>query len=80
MHVKLYKLYLHVHTCKYIHKGTLITFQVVVTRPPNYTLLMIWLPVIGLAFIIGYLKRENLHILYVPKYWAMAAMVRHTYV
>ena len=44
-------------------------------RPPNYTLLMIWLPVILLAFIIGYLKRENLHAIYEPKYWAIASMV-----
>lgn len=50
-------------------------FQLSVMRPPNYTLLMIWLPVILLAFIVGYLKRENLHILYEPKYWAIAAMV-----
>ncbi|CAI8020487.1 Tumor suppressor candidate 3 [Geodia barretti] len=45
-----------------------------VMRPPNYTLLMIWLPVILLAFIIGYLKRENLHAIYEPKYWAIASM------
>ena len=44
-------------------------------RPPNYMLLVIWLPVILLAFIVGYLKRENLYILYEPKYWAIAAMV-----
>lgn len=53
-------------------------FQLSVMRPPNYTLLMIWLPVILLAFIVGYLKRENLHILYDPKYWAIAAMVCFT--
>ena len=44
-------------------------------RPPNYTLLMIWLPVILFAFIVGYLKRENLHAIYEPRYWAIAAMV-----
>ena len=33
-------------------------------------------PVIVLASIIGYLKRENLHMLYNPRYWAIAAMVR----
>ena len=45
-------------------------------RPPNYTLLMIWVPVIILATIVGYLKRENLHVLYNTRYWAVAAMVR----
>lgn len=45
-------------------------------RPPNYTLLMIWIPVIVLASIVGYLKRENLHMLYDTRYWAVAAMVR----
>lgn len=45
-------------------------------RPPNYTLLMIWIPVILLASVIGYLKRENLHMLYDTRYWAAAAMVR----
>ena len=49
--------------------------QLNVMRPPNYTLLMIWLPVILLAFIVGYLKRENLHVIYESKYWAIAAMV-----
>ena len=46
-------------------------------RPPNYTLLMIWVPVIVLGSIIGYMKRENLHMLFNTKYWAMAAMVRN---
>ena len=36
---------------------------------------MIWIPVIVLASIIGYLKRENLHLLYNSRYWAIAAMV-----
>ncbi len=36
---------------------------------------MIWIPVILLATIVGYLKRENLHILYNSRYWAIAAMV-----
>ena len=49
--------------------------QISVMRPPNYTLLMIWIPVIVLASIIGYLKRENLHMLYNSRYWAVAAMV-----
>ena len=49
--------------------------QINVMRPPNYTLLMIWIPVIVLASIIGYLKRENLHLLYNSRYWAIAAMV-----
>lgn len=49
--------------------------HVAVMRPPNYTLLMIWVPVIILGSIIGYMKRENLHILFNTKYWAMAAMV-----
>ena len=49
--------------------------QINVMRPPNYTLLMIWIPVIVLASIIGYLKRENLHMLYNSRYWAIAAMV-----
>lgn len=44
-------------------------------RPPNYTLLMIWIPVILLASVIGYLKRENLYMLYDTRYWAVAAMV-----
>ncbi len=46
-------------------------------RPPNYTLLMIWIPVILLASVIGYLKRENLYMLYDTKYWAAAAMVSY---
>ena len=49
-------------------------------RPPNYTLLIIWLPAIAIAFVVGYLKRENLHVLYEPKYWAIAVMVRHVYI
>ncbi len=49
--------------------------QVAVMRPPNYTLLMIWVPVILLGSIIGYMKRENLHIFFNTKYWAAAAMV-----
>lgn len=44
-------------------------------RPPNYTLLMIWIPVILLASVVGYLKRENLYMLYDTRYWAVAAMV-----
>ena len=48
-------------------------------RPPNYTLLMIWIPVILLASVIGYLKRENLYMLYDSKYWAAAAMVSSSY-
>lgn len=44
-------------------------------RPPNYTLLMIWVPVLLLAVVVGYLKRENLHVLYETRYWAIAAMV-----
>ena len=44
-------------------------------RPPNYTLLMIWIPVLLLAVVVGYLKRENLHVLYETRYWAIAAMV-----
>ncbi len=44
-------------------------------RPPNYTLLMIWVPVILLGSVIGYMKRENLHMLFNTRYWAMAAMV-----
>jgi oligosaccharyltransferase complex subunit gamma len=57
---------------KWVTERTGVPLEVM--RPPNYTLLMIWLPVILLAFIVGYLKRENLHILYEPKYWAIAAM------
>ena len=53
-----------------------LLYQVSVMRPPNYTLLMIWIPVIVLATIIGYLKRENLHMLYNTRYWAVAALVR----
>ena len=30
-------------------------------RPPNYTLLMIWIPVLVIAVVVGYVKRENLH-------------------
>ena len=52
-----------------------VSVQVSVVRPPNYTLLMIWIPVLVLALIVGYLKRENLHALYEPRYWAVAAMV-----
>lgn len=48
--------------------------QISVMRPPNYTLLMIWIPVIILATIVGYFKRENLHVLYNTRYWAVAAM------
>lgn len=55
--------------------STAIPLQISVMRPPNYTLLMIWIPVILLASIIGYLKRENLYMLYDTKYWAAAAMV-----
>ena len=44
-------------------------------RPPNYTLLMIWIPVLLVAVFVGYMKRENLHVLYETRYWAMAAMV-----
>ena len=36
---------------------------------------MIWVPVILLASVIGYLKRENLYMLYDTRYWAAAAMV-----
>lgn len=36
---------------------------------------MIWIPVILLASVIGYLKRENLYMLYDTRYWAVAAMV-----
>ena len=50
--------------------------QISIMRPPNYTLLMIWIPVIIIATVIGYLKRENLHMLYNTRYWAVAAMVR----
>jgi oligosaccharyltransferase complex subunit gamma len=57
---------------KWVTERTSVPF--IVIRPPNYTLLMIWLPVILLAFIVGYLKRENLHIVYDSKYWAIAAM------
>ena len=49
--------------------------QISIMRPPNYTLLMIWIPVIILASVIGYMKRENLYMLYDTKYWAAAAMV-----
>ncbi|XP_064404958.1 magnesium transporter protein 1-like [Halichondria panicea] len=49
--------------------------QIAIMRPPNYTLLMIWVPVILLGSVIGYMKRENLHILFNTKYWAAAAMV-----
>lgn len=51
------------------------TLQISVMRPPNYTLLMIWIPVLLLALLVGYLKRENLHVFYEPRYWALAAMV-----
>lgn len=44
-------------------------------RPPNYTLLMIWIPVLLIAVIVGYVKRENLSALYEPRYWAILAMV-----
>ena len=63
------------HSVNAFYCGYYVYLQIGVMRPPNYTLLMIWLPVIVLAFIIGYLKRENLHMLYEPKYWAIAAMV-----
>lgn len=49
--------------------------KISVMRPPNYTLLMIWIPVLILAVIVGYMKRENLHVLYETRYWAIAAMV-----
>lgn len=53
-----------------------VFIQITIMRPPNYTLLMIWVPVILLASIVGYLKRENLYMLYDTRYWAVAAMVR----
>ena len=60
--------------CSFVCKS-FVSVQVSVVRPPNYTLLMIWIPVLVLALIVGYLKRENLHALYEPRYWAVAAMV-----
>ena len=49
--------------------------KISVMRPPNYTLLMIWIPVLLFAVIVGYVKRENLHIIYEPRHWAILAMV-----
>lgn len=44
-------------------------------RPPNFTVMLIWIPLLLLAAIIGYLKRENLHLLYDSRLWAAFAMV-----
>lgn len=49
--------------------------KVTVVRPPNFTVMLIWIPLLILAAIVGYLKRENLHMLYDPKLWAAFAMV-----
>lgn len=58
---------------KWVTERTGIAISIL--RPPNYTLLMIWIPVILLASVIGYMKRENLYMLYDTKYWAAAAMI-----
>ena len=57
------------------HDIVFVSLKISVMRPPNYTLLMIWIPVLLVAVIVGYMKRENLHVLYETRYWAIAAMV-----
>lgn len=46
-----------------------------VMRPPSYTLIFIAIPAMILATIVGYMKRENLHMLYDTRYWAVGAML-----
>ena len=46
-----------------------------IQRPPNLTVMLVWVPLVLLAAVLGYLKRENLHVLYEPKYWAALAMI-----
>ena len=57
------------------HNYFIAFLKISVMRPPNYTLLMIWIPVLLVAVVVGYIKRENLHVLYETRYWAIAAMV-----
>jgi oligosaccharyltransferase complex subunit gamma len=52
--------------------------KVAVLRPPNFTVMLIWIPLLLLGAIVGYLKRENLYILYDSRLWAVFAMVRLT--
>ena len=47
-----------------------------VIRPPNFTVLLIWVPLVVFAAVVGYFKRENLHMLYDSRIWAVMAMVR----
>ena len=47
-------------------------------RPPNFAVLEVWIPLVILGAIVGYLKRENLHMLYNSRYWAGFAMVSYT--
>jgi hypothetical protein len=48
--------------------------KVAVLRPPNFTVMLIWIPLLLLGAIVGYLKRENLYILYDSRLWAVFAM------
>ena len=49
--------------------------KISVVRPPNFTVMLIWIPLLILAAVVGYFKRENLHMLYDSRLWATFAMV-----
>ena len=38
--------------------------KITIIRPPNFTVMLIWVPLVIMAAVIGYLKRENLHMFY----------------
>lgn len=54
-----------------------IFLKITVQRPPNLTVMLVWVPLVLLAAVLGYLKRENLHVLFESRYWAALAMVIH---
>ena len=49
--------------------------KITIIRPPNFTVMLIWVPLVIMAAVIGYLKRENLHMFYDSRLWGTLAMV-----
>uniref|UniRef100_A0A1X7VP25 Magnesium transporter protein 1 n=1 Tax=Amphimedon queenslandica TaxID=400682 RepID=A0A1X7VP25_AMPQE len=48
--------------------------KISIVRPPNFTVMLIWIPLLVVAAVVGYLKRENLHYFYDSRLWATIAM------
>ena len=58
----------HVYVCMHL-------LQIPIFRPPNYTLMMVWMVAVVIGLVFAYWKRENLTTLFDPTKWAFLAMV-----